>query len=111
MFDCSRKPMIMIMAASILLLGSTLYAGPIVINNGSFETGPATSGYIPVNGSDIAGWTITGTIDYIDKALWAAPDGNRSLDLNGTAPGSIAQSRRITPPRSETGERLAVAEL
>jgi choice-of-anchor C domain-containing protein len=102
MFNRSRKPLIMIMAVSILLLGSTLYAGPNLITNGSFETGPDITpkssygvGYVHLSDSDastaITGWTIIDNIDYMGDA-WAAEDLDRSLDLNGYNPGGIKQT-------------------
>jgi choice-of-anchor C domain-containing protein len=82
-------------------------------DNGSFENGtfndaapcsnkagfsPTTGqGYMIVGDSycpagTISGWTVTaGNVDWISEKYWDAPDGDKSLDLVGRAPGTISQ--------------------
>src|SRR5262245_1397032 len=67
-----------------------------VLNNGSFEfgTNPGDSfiGPLFVGDGSINNWDITGgSIDYIG-GYWNAQDGSRSIDLNGTSPGTISQT-------------------
>lgn len=67
--------------------------------NGSFETGPAVSNYLPLNPDDtsITGWTVTrGQIDLIGSE-WTSADGDRSIDLDGSpGSGGIAQTFQTT---------------
>jgi choice-of-anchor C domain-containing protein len=80
--------------ASIVLAGSALaaFAGA---TNGSFEDGgytPNASGFeaLGTGSSDLTGWAITGSIDWIGT-YWPAAAGSKSLDMNGTGPGTISQ--------------------
>jgi len=69
--------------------------------NGSFETptANAVAGFTTI--TSLPGWTVgdganaapgTGNVDVVAKSLWNPFDGNQSLDLDGTRPGSISQS-------------------
>jgi choice-of-anchor C domain-containing protein len=85
-------------ATSICLCSS---ANAALFQNGSFELGIANIGqFTTLNAGDnasITGWTVgTGNIDYIGT-YWTSADGNRSLDLNGTVPGSIFQTFDVNP--------------
>jgi choice-of-anchor C domain-containing protein len=54
--------------------------------NGSFEEGPETGPFVPLEEKDaqIKGWTvINAQIDYIG-GYWQAAEGKRSLDLHGS---------------------------
>lgn len=67
-----------------------------LVTNGSFEDGPESSpdGYVTLaTGSEaIKGWTVAlGTVDHI-STWWVSGHGKRSLDLNGTSAGGIAQT-------------------
>jgi choice-of-anchor C domain-containing protein len=79
--------------ASIVLAGSALaaFAGA---TNGSFETGsndPGAYEQLTAGSAVLTGWTIaTGSIDWIGT-YWPAAAGSKSLDMNGTGPGSISQ--------------------
>jgi choice-of-anchor C domain-containing protein len=69
-------------------------AGTNLIQNGSFEDGPA---FIGNAGGHVAPWVPDGSVDYISWSLggesaWQAADGDRSLDMSGESPGSISQS-------------------
>jgi len=69
----------------------------VSLANGSFESATVNPGsfiMLPNGSTAINSWTVTsGTIDYIGT-LWIASDSSRSIDLNGTTPGSISQSFR-----------------
>jgi len=82
-----------VLAVSLVLAGTSL-AGPSIVTNGSFETGPEIPGsFVTLNGGStaITGWTVMGAnIDYIGP-FWVASDGERSLDLSGAAAGGIMQ--------------------
>jgi choice-of-anchor C domain-containing protein len=85
-------------AASIGLCSG---ADASVFQNGSFESGLASIGsFTTLNAGDstsITGWTVaSGNIDYIGN-YWTSANGNRSLDLNGLVPGSIAQTFDVIP--------------
>ncbi|MFT3777995.1 MAG: choice-of-anchor C family protein [Ottowia sp.] len=72
------------------LLAGAAQAAPF--QNGSFEDGTDPGSFINVPNSTtaITGWTVS-SIDYIGT-YWNAQDGVRSVDLNGTAPGSVSQT-------------------
>ncbi|MCF7702113.1 choice-of-anchor C family protein [Loktanella sp. M215] len=76
-------------------LGLALFSGAAsaaTITNGSFEIGAAPGSFTELgNGStSITGWTVgPKNIDYIGS-YWTAQDGGRSLDLSGSAKGSIS---------------------
>jgi choice-of-anchor C domain-containing protein len=78
-----------------------------LIQNGSFEVGPAPGTHItlPEGSTAIDNWTVIGsgitiaadTIDYIGTT-WVASDGRRSLDLNGYfGTGGVEQALSTTP--------------
>jgi choice-of-anchor C domain-containing protein len=79
--------------ASLVLAGSALaaFAGA---TNGSFESGsndPGSFEQLNAGSTVLTGWTITsGSIDWIGT-YWPAAAGSKSLDMNGTAPGTIGQ--------------------
>ena len=73
-----------------------LTANADMIQNGSFEDSNLNPGSwfitLGTGNTQITGWTVIGSsIDYIG-GLWNASDGNRSLDLNGSALGGVQQS-------------------
>ena len=79
------------MLAVVAFSGSVMAAGPITI--GSFENGPAANYTTLLNGSDIDGWTVTGTdVDWVRNDLWPAKDGSYSVDLNGWGKGGVEQT-------------------
>jgi choice-of-anchor C domain-containing protein len=65
--------------------------------NGSFELGTTYASNVQfdqvnVGNTNITGWAVTaGNVDYI-ITYWQAKDGTRSIDLNGNAAGTIAQT-------------------
>jgi choice-of-anchor C domain-containing protein len=70
-------------------------AQAVSIANGSFESGinpgPTFTGPLGAGAANVDNWTIeSGSIDYIG-GYWQAKDGTRSIDLNGTSPGTISQ--------------------
>lgn len=72
-----------LVAVTVLAIGSALSApaSAALIANGSFESG-------------LAGWTTSaglGQPDVISSPGWDPQDGNNLIDLNGFAPGFIAQ--------------------
>jgi choice-of-anchor C domain-containing protein len=65
-----------------------------LVSNGSFENGnnPGTFKTLNPGDGDMSDWTVdSGSVDYIGS-YWQASDGNRSVDLNGVAQGSISQT-------------------
>ena len=84
--------------APMLAVGATSASaiGVNLITNGSFETGAHSASSVQVlfSGSTaIDGWSVTsGSVDWIQSALWPAQSGTYSLDMNGNGPGEIAQS-------------------
>lgn len=85
----------LILAASVLALaGFPAFAGPIVIQNHSFEM-PSSAGdfnrVYAIDSTSIPGWTVSaGNVDHIAN-YWAAADGVRSVDLDGNTAGTIKQ--------------------
>lgn len=70
-----------------------------LIQNGSFETGPAATDAVELaSGSTaITGWMVTpSNIDYVGTR-WSAAQGGRSIGLNGSSPGGIAQTFSTVP--------------
>jgi len=89
-----KKFFYMLVVACIALPTSAM-SQPSLLINGSFEHGIDTgSSFITLylGSTDITGWTVTqNNIDYVG-GYWQAADGNRSLDMNGTAVGAIEQT-------------------
>lgn len=82
-----------LLALAALLVGG-VQSAIAVGTNGSFESGtdPGSFTTLSAGSSNIDDWTVaSGTVDYIGT-YWAASDGARSVDLNGTEAGSISQS-------------------
>jgi choice-of-anchor C domain-containing protein len=76
--------------APIAYVGTQAHSAPAIekslLVNGSFEEGPATDKWVPLNeGSKaIKGWVVTrGQIDHVG-AYWKAADGKCSIDLHGS---------------------------
>ncbi len=83
---------------AVLTLGlSAVPAKADLITNGSFEFGtnqPGAGGFATIpslSNSSITGWTVTGSVDYIN-GYWQAQNGTYSVDLNGDALGGVQQS-------------------
>ncbi|RKN45027.1 choice-of-anchor C family protein [Streptomyces hoynatensis] len=54
-------------------------------------------------GQAIGPWTVTGgAVDLVDDGFWQAAEGNQSLDLNATVPGTVAQTFTTTPGQTYT---------
>jgi choice-of-anchor C domain-containing protein len=73
-----------------------------LITNGSFELGNTSGAFstVTAGGTDITGWTVdSGSVDYI-SSYWAAADGIRSIDIAGSAIGSLSQSFATTAGQS-----------
>jgi choice-of-anchor C domain-containing protein len=94
----ATHPRSRVLPTLVLALAFATAAGPVMaanlIVNGSFELGPEPdqSMAMPPGSTAIQGWTVVGAaVDYVG-GQWAAREGMRSLALNGTAPGAIAQS-------------------
>ena len=94
---------------AVLALLSSLgaSAAPDLIQNGSFETPPVSNvagGYDTYfAGQSFDGWTVGGnSIDVVGDNLsawasWIPASGHQSVDLNGSAPGSIFQDIHTIP--------------
>ena len=70
------------------------------VTNGSYETGPPNSGIVvlPSGSTAITGWVVSqGTIEHVTDAVWQPANGTRTVALNGTGPGGIAQSIATAP--------------
>jgi choice-of-anchor C domain-containing protein len=82
----------------IFLLAGSPAAANLLVNE-SFEAGPSPGNYVELsNGSTaLTGWVVTtGTVDYVEVG-WNAADGMRSLSLNGSGPGAVAQTFFTNP--------------
>lgn len=89
--------------AAALLLGAALPltgAHAVTITNGSFEqsndnftgTFETLNFNVPVQATNIIGWTVTnGSVDYINS-YWQPAQGSYSLDMSGNGPGTISQT-------------------
>ncbi len=78
-----------------------------LIVNGSFEEpsvwqSSAVTEYA-AGSTEMPGWTVGGnSVDLIGETYWAAEDGDQSLDLSGSAPGSVTQTVATTPGANYT---------
>jgi choice-of-anchor C domain-containing protein len=92
-----------VLALALISAPTALGAG---FTNGSFEgsgfvdTLPFEPGFMTISAGSttIPGWTVgnSNNIDWL--TTWVSPfDGTKSVDLNGTAPGSIQQTFDTTP--------------
>lgn len=82
----------LMLAAVALMLPAA--ANAQAFTNGSFEAGTNPGGgfiSLGTGATDITGWTVGGTVDYIGT-YWTASDGVRSVDLAGNSAGSLAQT-------------------
>lgn len=97
-FAASLGVTLLALAGGLLLGGEAAQAANL-LRNGSFEIGRDPGrGFstLPPKSTAINGWTVTrGSIDYIG-GYWQAADGNRSIDLNGSNAGGIAQTFSTT---------------
>ena len=98
------------LVATVLMAVAPMSARADMIQNGSFEIGPAPGTHItlPQGSTAIPNWTVIGSgvtvaldsIDYIGTT-WVASDGHRSLDLNGYyGTGGVEQIISTTPGNS-----------
>jgi choice-of-anchor C domain-containing protein len=73
-----------------------------LVVNGSFEDPSswqteAIDEY-PGGSTGITGWTVGGdSVDVTGSSYWTAQDGEQSVDLSGSAPGSVSQTVATTP--------------
>ncbi len=73
-------------------------------DNASFESGPdpGEAMTVPIGSVAVSGWLVTrNPIEYVGTR-WSAADGVRSVALNGSAPGGIAQTLSTEPGRVYT---------
>jgi choice-of-anchor C domain-containing protein len=80
------------LALCAFLFVGTAFAAPF--QNGGFELGVTSPPFVEVHVGDtnITGWAVTaGNVDFIDT-YWQAHTGTNSIDLNGNASGTIAQT-------------------
>ncbi|MEV1006198.1 choice-of-anchor C family protein [Streptomyces sp. NPDC049881] len=74
-------------------------------DDGSFEYPVARANAFDTYqaGQSIGPWRVTsGAVDLVDDGLWQAAEGNQSLDLNATVPGTVAQTFTTTPGQTYT---------
>ena len=102
----TRKILLGTLAAAAVTAPLALAASPAnaatALTNTSFEdaTVSFTDGYSVVDAGHqtLTGWTAGGEgVDIVDKALWNADEGSRSIDLNAFNPGSISQTIDTVP--------------
>ncbi|MEU5104542.1 MULTISPECIES: choice-of-anchor C family protein [unclassified Streptomyces] len=69
-----------------------------------YPTAPANAFTTLSSGQSIGPWKVTrGAVDLIGAGFWQAAEGNQSVDLNATEPGTVAQTFRTT-----AGQRYTV---
>jgi choice-of-anchor C domain-containing protein len=67
-----------------------------LLQNSSFEAPSAGSSFVTRGGDGLTGWNVTGNIDHIG-GFWVASEGIQSVDLNGSAAGSVSQTIATIP--------------
>ncbi|MEU9982899.1 choice-of-anchor C family protein [Streptomyces sp. NPDC050856] len=83
----------------------TATAAPSRFDDGSFEypAAPANSFRTYGSGASIGPWKVaTGAVDLIGAGFWQAAEGDQSVDLNATGPGTVTQTFTTTPGKSYT---------
>lgn len=91
----TRRAATAIGLASLALMTT---AGPAAADpptNSSFEQPDVASGFqtIPAGSTALTGWdVVSGSVDVVSPTVWAASDGDQSLDLAGSSSGVITQS-------------------
>ena len=98
--NVSRRLLLSCILAALLV--SPLQAE--ATNNASFEVGPdpGEAMTVAVGAGTITGWTVTrNPIEYVGSR-WDASEGLRSVALNGTSPGGIAQTLSTLPGQTYT---------
>lgn len=92
----------LVLGCFFLVAGLPAFAGPILIQNPSFEIPTSAGTFNTVNAGDstsIPGWLVSmGSVDHIAN-YWVAADGVRSIDLDGNSQGAIQQDLVV----SQTG--------
>lgn len=96
-----------LVTAGLLALAGTATAAPAVsrFDDGSFEypTAPANGFQTYGTGSSIGPWKVaSGAVDLIGAGFWQAAEGDQSVDLNATTPGTVAQTFTTVPGRTYT---------
>jgi choice-of-anchor C domain-containing protein len=92
---------------TVALQPSSLAAPSNLIQNGSFESpsiwqSSAIVDYV-AGSTAMPGWTVGGnSVDLVGESYWVAEDGDQSLDLAGSAPGSVSQTVDTTPGANYT---------
>jgi choice-of-anchor C domain-containing protein len=82
------------LAAACISLVPLLAQASAIVNGGFELPGAVNAGFdtLPSGSTAITGWTVgSGSIDWI-KGYWQPSEGQHSLDMSGTAAGSIFQS-------------------
>ncbi|HYM82361.1 MAG TPA: choice-of-anchor C family protein [Candidatus Limnocylindria bacterium] len=95
----ARHTLRIALAAMSLVVLSSAPAQANLIENPSFEVGPdpGEAMELAMGSTAITAWVVTrDAIDYCGTR-WEAAEGSRSLALNGTGPGGIAQSIATNP--------------
>ena len=82
------------LSAAVLAVGAASPASANLIANGTFAStcsGPGFCTYSAGDSTDIPGWTVqSGSVDLITTYWQAPPGGGNTIDLDGSAPGSIS---------------------
>ena len=99
-----RKKFVVGLATGLFMLGMVGMANANLIANGSFERDgwqTPTFWSLGIGNTDLPGWSITGgSVDWID-GLWQPSDGDKSLDMNGSAAGTIISDPFATTPGTQ----------
>lgn len=106
------KRLFLVAVISLIVVAPSLSHANLVAN-GSFETGFGNWAGPVWAPSSFAGWTITGgsvDVSYAPSGnWWKAPDGDFSLDMNGSSVGAIRSDAFTTVPGQTYQVRFAMA--
>ncbi|GAA1235353.1 hypothetical protein GCM10009665_26900 [Kitasatospora nipponensis] len=102
------KRICVVAASSALFAGLGVTASAQTVSrfdDGSFENPRVAAGSFTTlsAGQAIGPWQVTaGNVDLIGAGFWQAAEGDQSVDLNGTTPGTVAQTFTTVPGANYT---------
>ena len=93
--------------ALVLALAGAATATPLVAD-GTFAEGATAGAFSTVgSGGSVGAWTVTGGSVDVIGSYWQQPAGSFSIDLDGSAPGTISQNLSLAAGNYQLGFWMA----